>query len=43
MKKDKRTRVCPVEAAGGLDNSFQKIIFSSESTKNIKTLYKSQF
>jgi len=26
MKKDKRTRVCPVEAAGGLDNSFRKLV-----------------
>jgi len=26
MKEDKKTRVCPVEAAGGLDNSFRKIV-----------------
>ena len=26
MKEDKKTRVCPVEVAGGLDNSFRKLV-----------------
>jgi len=26
MKENQRTKVCPVEAAGGLDNSFRKLV-----------------